>query len=43
MVCMYKHNNDVKTAVKILNKYLEVNMVDEDAWLELADIHLSKQ
>ena len=30
-------------AIYTLNKYLEVNQVDEEAWLELADLHLSKQ
>ena len=25
LVCLYKHNDDLNQAVKILNKYLEVN------------------
>ena len=30
-------------AIFVLNKYLEVNQNDEEAWLELCDMYLSKQ
>ena len=29
-------------AMLSLNKYLENNQMDEEAWLEMADLHLSK-
>ena len=31
------------SAISVLNKYVEVNQEDSEAWLELADIYLSKQ
>ena len=33
----------VNEAITMLNKYLEVNQIDEEAWAELADIYLSRQ
>jgi tetratricopeptide (TPR) repeat protein len=30
-------------AISMLNKYLEINQVDEEAWVELCDMYLSKQ
>ena len=30
-------------AIAMLNKYLEINQVDEEAWLELCDMYLAKQ
>jgi hypothetical protein len=33
----------VNDAISILNKYLEVNQIDEEAWAELCDIYLQKQ
>ena len=31
------------SAIKVLNKYIEANQDDTEAWTELADIYLSKQ
>jgi hypothetical protein len=33
----------VNDAISLLNKYLEVNQIDEEAWTELCDIYLQKQ
>ena len=33
----------VNDAISMLNKYLEVNQIDEDAWLELCDMYLQRQ
>jgi hypothetical protein len=30
----------VNDAISILNKYLEVNQIDEEGWAELCDIYL---
>ena len=30
-------------AIAMLNMYLEVNQVDEEAWMELCDLYLQKQ
>lgn len=33
----------VNDAIAMLNKYLEINQIDEEAWSELCDIYLSRQ
>lgn len=43
LVSLFRHNDMVNDAIFVLNKYLEVNGMDEDAWLELCDIYLSRQ
>ena len=43
LISLFKYNDMIGDAVIILNKYLEVNQIDEEAWLELADLHLSRQ
>lgn len=43
LISLYKNNDLVNDAISMLNKYLDINQVDEDAWLELCDIYLSKQ
>lgn len=43
LISLYKNNDMVNDAIAMLNKYLEINQVDEEAWEELCDIYLSRQ
>jgi tetratricopeptide (TPR) repeat protein len=43
LISLYKNNNMVNDAIAMLNKYLEVNQVDEEAWNELCDMYLQRQ
>ena len=42
LISLYKNNNMVNDAIAMLNKYLEVNQVDEEAWNELCDMYLQR-
>lgn len=42
LISLFKCNDMVGDAVNVLNKYLETNQIDEEAWMELADLHLSR-
>eukprot|EP00347_Sterkiella_histriomuscorum_P010177 403377310 len=42
LVALERDNNKSNEAIAILNKYLEINQQDMEAWLELSDIYLSK-
>ena len=42
IVALERDSNKTGEAITLLNKYLEVNQQDVDAWLELTDIYLSK-
>lgn len=42
MVAIERDANRTAEAITLLNKYLEVNQQDIEAWLELTDIYLSK-
>ena len=42
LISLYKNNDLLNDAISMLNKYLEINQVDEEAWLELCDIYLMK-
>ena len=43
LISLYRNNDMPNDAVSMLNKYLEINQVDEEAWLELCDMYLAKQ
>ena len=43
LISLYRNNDMPNDAITMLNKYLEINQIDEEAWLELCDIYLSKQ
>ena len=43
LVSLFRNNDLQNDAIFVLNKYLEVNQNDEEAWLELCDMYLSKQ
>ena len=43
LISLYRNNDMVGDAIFVLNKYLLVNQSDEEGWLELCDIYLSKQ
>ena len=43
LISLYKNNDLVNDAISMLNKYLESNQCDDEAWLELCDIYLSRQ
>ena len=43
LISLYKNNDLINDAISMLNKYLEINQVDDEAWLELCDIYLSRQ
>lgn len=43
LISLYKNNDMLNDAIAMMNKYLELNQVDEEAWMELCDIYLSKQ
>ena len=42
LISLFRHNDMPNDAISMLNKYLEINQVDEEAWIELCDIYLSK-
>jgi hypothetical protein len=41
-VALERDANRLSEAITLLNKYLEVNQQDMEAWLELTDIYLSR-
>jgi tetratricopeptide (TPR) repeat protein len=43
LISLYRNNDLVNDAISMLNKYIEINQVDEEAWYELLDIYLNKQ
>jgi tetratricopeptide (TPR) repeat protein len=43
LISLYRNNDMPNDAISMLNKYLEINQVDEEAWLELCDMYLAKQ
>lgn len=43
LISLYKNNDMVNDAITMLNKFIELNHCDEEAWLELCDIYLSRQ
>ena len=43
VISIYRDNDLLPDAISLLNKYLEVNQQDQEAWLELTDIYLAKQ
>lgn len=43
LISLYKNNDMVNDAISMLNKYLEINQCDEEAWSELCDIYLNRQ
>ena len=42
LVCLYRDQEMYSSAIKVLNQYIESNQDDAEAWMELADIYLSK-
>jgi len=42
LVCLFRDMEMLSSALTVLNKYVEVNQEDHEAWLELSDIYLSK-
>ena len=42
LISLYKHNDLMNDAIAMLNKYLQVNQVDDEAWLELCEIYLGR-
>lgn len=43
LVALYRDMHWHNEAIAVLNKFIEVNQEDTEAWTELADIYLSKQ
>jgi len=43
LISFYRNNEMPNDAIAMLNKYLEINSTDEEAWVELCDIYLAKQ
>jgi ER membrane protein complex subunit 2 len=43
LISLYRNNDLPNDAISMINKYLEINQIDEDAWMELCDIYLSRQ
>jgi tetratricopeptide (TPR) repeat protein len=43
LISLYRNNDMPNDAISMLNKYLEINQVDEEAWLEMCDMYLAKQ
>ena len=43
LVSFFRDNDLTQQAVIILNKYLEANQEDIEAWLQLTDLYLQKQ
>lgn len=42
LVALFRDMDMMGQAIAVLNKYIEVNQDDIEAWTELADIYLSK-
>ncbi|MFO0116073.1 MAG: tetratricopeptide repeat protein [bacterium] len=42
LVCLFRDMEMLSSALVVLNKYVEVNQEDHEAWLELSDIYASK-
>lgn len=42
LVALFRNNDMQNDAIFVLNKYLEVNQNDEEAWVELCDMYLSR-
>lgn len=42
-VCIFKARGKPDIAIQLLNEYLKVFMSDTDAWLELAELYVSRQ
>lgn len=42
LISLYMNNDLVNDAIAMLNKYLEVNQVDEEAWMQLCDVYLCR-
>ena len=42
LISLYRYNDMQNEAITMLNKYLQINQIDEEAWLELCDIYLSR-
>ena len=42
LISLCRHNDMTNEAIGMLNKYLEINQVDEEAWVELCDMYLAK-
>ena len=42
LVSLYRDTDIESEAIQVLNKFIEMNQEDVEAWLELADIYLSK-
>lgn len=43
LISLFRHNDMQNEAISMLNKYLEINQVDEEAWVELCDMYLARQ
>ena len=43
LVSLFRDQEMYASAIQILNKFVETNQDDSEAWTELADIYLSKQ
>jgi len=43
LIALCRHNDMQNDAIAMLNKYLEINQVDEEAWVELCDMYLARQ
>lgn len=43
LVALHRDNAKLNEAIQMLNRYLETNQQDTEAWLELSDIYLGKQ
>ena len=43
LISLFRNNDMQNDAIFVLNKYLETNQNDEEAWLELCDMYLQKQ
>ena len=43
LIALERDSNKLGDAIQLLNKYLEANQQDTEAWLELSDIYLARQ
>ena len=42
LAASFRHVNDLDKALSVLNKYIEVYQNDLEAWMEMADIYMSR-
>lgn len=43
LISLHRYGDLPNDAITLLNKYINIHQVDEEAWVELCDMYLAKQ